>query len=61
MDSTAKTIGEVFPGFGLVRIVELMTLQSQVTRRWHEGRVDPEVEGAVFVISRNRFLNSHLK
>ena len=59
MDSTAKAIGKVFPGLGLVRIVELMTLQGKVTGGRHEGRVDPEVEGAVFVVSRNRFLNWH--
>ena len=56
MDCTAKPVGEVFPRFRLVGIVQLMALQGQVTRGRHEGRVDPEVERAVLVITRHRFL-----
>ena len=56
MYSTAKAIGEVLPGFRLVRVVKLVSLKCQVTRGGNEGSVDPEVERTVLVIARNRFL-----
>ena len=60
MYSTAKAIGEVLPGFRLVRVVKLVSLQCQVTRGGHKRSVDPEVERAVLVISRNRFLTNQI-
>ena len=56
MNSTREAIGKSAPRFRLVRIVQLGTRQRQIARGGEEARVEPEVEAAVFIVSRHRFL-----